>query len=152
MKEIDDNFLLCEKHITTNTQAIKQLVKKLGEIDKSVSSIKMDIAFMNSDLKQKMYNVQQRWKIISDERITSIPSTEEEWYEASQIVSQPSIKTWKPKNLSQSKTSMFNTSNDEPNQDFSQFNDEDFEKIIDEQEIPSTPKPKKKSKPRTMTL
>lgn len=154
IKQNEYNIFLCEKHIVANTKAIKQLTQNIKELNSKVSSIKYDVMYLNSDLKEKLYSIQERWTIISDERITSIPTTNKEWYEAKQIISQSVLKTWKPKNLTQSKGSVFNTSNEAVNQDFSEMDDTVFEKIMDKDEdkkSSSSGSSKQQLKPRMIT-
>ena len=90
------------------------------------------------EFEDKLYDIQNRWDIISDSRITSFPQTKEQWKEAKDIVAQPITKLWKPQRLSQTKASMLvNSDNYEPteeemNQDFSNFDESDLAEILQE--------------------
>jgi len=145
-KEKDANILmehnqeLIEKYILKNEKSIKKLAIELNEMKEGVSTWKLNAANDIKDIKNKVTDLYKRWDIVADDRITSIPQNNKEWWEAKQIVAQAPVKVWKPKNLSQSKSGFINenakyqhqTDEDEINQDFSELSDEDFEKILDE--------------------
>lgn len=170
---IYQNYLL-NKYTDSQDTLIENLKKDIYKLqvnnkeqiykcEEAISNLKTKIVSDNSDLKNKVKTLERKWVIVADDRITSIPTTNKEWYEAEQVVAQPKLKEWKPKNLSQSKSSFVNTNpvsdenEDEVNQDFSQLSDEDFEDIIDDDEDDSSsdstsntqarkPKPKKPMK------
>ncbi len=145
-KEKDANILmehnqeLIEKYILKNEKSIKKLAIELNEMKEGISTWKLNAANDIKDIKNKVTDLYKRWDIVADDRITSIPQNNKEWWEAKQIVAQALVKVWKPKNLSQSKSGFINenskyqnqTDEDEHNQDFSELSDEDFEKILDE--------------------
>jgi hypothetical protein len=145
-KEKDANILmehnqeLIEKYILKNEKSIKKLAIELNEMKEGISTWKLNAANDIKDIKNKVTDLYKRWDIVADDRITSIPQNNKEWWEAKQIVAQAPVKVWKPKNLSQSKSGFINenskyqnqTDEDEHNQDFSELSDEDFEKILDE--------------------
>lgn len=118
----------------------KNLINELGikfrKLDENVSNVKSKYLSEFDTLNNKISELFNRWIIVADERITSIPASNKEWFEAREIIEQKKQKIWKPKNLSQSKNSFINskhsTYEEEINQDFSKLSDEDFENIIDE--------------------
>lgn len=158
---IEENQKLLEKHILIKDKEIKELNSNLKKYDDNMSSIKYKLQSENSNLEKKVVELYDRWVIVADDRITSIPQSNKEWWEAKEIINQKKEKIWKPKNLSQSKSSIINNGNlyteidEEINQDFTQLDEETFENIIDEDETDSSstgsdtnaqtkkPKPKK---------
>jgi uncharacterized protein YhaN len=158
---IEENQKLLEKHILIKDKEIKELNINLKKYDDNMSSIKYKLQSENSNLEKKVVELYERWLILADDRITSVPQSNKEWWEAKEIINQKKEKIWKPKNLSQSKSSIINNGNqyteidEEINQDFTQLDEETFENIIDEDETDSSstgsdtnaqtkkPKPKK---------
>ena len=76
---------------------------------------------------------------MADERITSIPKNNKEWFDAKQITQQPIQKTWKAPKNSQTKSSLISTTHesdeddsdgDGTNQDFSEMDNTNFEKLL----------------------
>ncbi len=121
---------------------INELGTKLRKLDENVSNVKSKYLSEFDTLNNKISELFNRWIIVADERITSIPASNKEWFEAREIIEQKKQKVWKPKNLSQSKNSFINskhsTYEEEINQDFSKLSDEDFENIIDEEDEDDT--------------
>ena len=82
----------------------------------------------------------ERWSIIADDRITSIPKNNKEWYEAKLIIQQPIQKTWKAPKNSQTKQSLVSTTHesddeedddgDGTNQEFTEIDNQQFEEIL----------------------
>jgi uncharacterized protein YhaN len=158
---IEENQKLLEKHILIKDKEIKELNINLKKYDDNMSSIKYKLQSENSNLEKKVVELYERWLIVANSKITSIPQSNKEWWEAKEIINQKKEKIWKPKNLSQSKSSIINNGNlhteidEEINQDFTQLDEETFENIIDEDETDSSstgsdsnaqtkkPKPKK---------
>lgn len=139
---IEHNQELIEKYILKNEKSINKLAKELNEVKESISSLKLTLVSDFNSVESKLDDLYGRWNIVSDDRITSIPQNNKEWWEAKQIVAQAPVKVWKPKNLSQSKSGFVNENakynsveqdNDELNQDFSDLSDEDFENILDDE-------------------
>ena len=124
----------------------KNLINELGikfrKLDENVSNVKSKYLSEFDILNNKISELFNRWIIVADERITSIPASNKEWFEAREIIEQKKQKVWKPKNLSQSKNSFINSKHsayeEEINQDFSKLSDEDFENIIDEEDEDDT--------------
>lgn len=161
------------KHIAQNEKNINILNVELKKLDDSISNIKTTSINNKDMLDKKIIELYERWKIVADDRITSIPQTNKDWWDAKEIIEQKEQKKWKGKNLSQTKDSFVNENvkynnqvkenEEEINQDFSEFSDEDFENIIDEDEEDSSsssatdntqnrkPKPKK-DKPKQMKM
>lgn len=144
---VQENQLLIEKQFIKKDCEIKLLNNKLKNQEDMFRSIKTKLEKDISNLEKKVFELQERWIIIADDRITSIPQTNREWWEAREIIEQKKQKEWKPKNLSQSKDSFVNENakynnyeenEEEINQDFSEFSDEDFENIIDEDDEDSS--------------
>ena len=137
---MEHNQGLIEKYILKNEKSITKLAKELNELQENISVLKLTLISDFKTLDNKIDELFTRWNIVSDDRITSIPQNNKEWWEAKQIVSQKPQKVWKPKNLSQSKSGFINENSkhnnqideDEINQDFSELSDEDFENILDE--------------------
>lgn len=138
---IEHNQELIEKYILKNEKSINKLAKELNEVKESISSLKLTLVSDFNSVESKLDDLYGRWNIVSDDRITSIPQNNKEWWEAKQIVAQAPMKVWKPKNLSQSKSGFVNENakynnveqdDDELNQDFSELSDEDFENILDD--------------------
>lgn len=121
---------------------INELGTKFRKLDENVSNVKSKYLSEFDTLNNKISELFNRWIIVADERITSIPASNKEWFEAREIIEQKKQKVWKPKNLSQSKNSFINskhsTYEEEINQDFSKLSDEDFENIIDEEDEDDT--------------
>lgn len=120
---------------------INELGTKFRKLDENVSSIKSKYLSEFDNLNNKISELFNRWIIVADERITSIPASNKEWFEAREIIEQKKQKVWKPKNLSQSKNSFINSKHstyEEINQDFSKLSDEDFENIIEEEDEDDT--------------
>jgi len=138
---IEHNQELVEKYILRNQKNITALEKELNDYRENISLLKLTHASDFKTIDNKIDDLYQRWSIVSDNRITSIPQNNKEWWEAKQIVVQAPQKVWKPKNLSQSKSGFINENAKhinqveeiEPNQDFSQLSDEDFENILDDE-------------------
>lgn len=139
---IEQNQELIEKYILKNEQNINKLAKELQELRDNFSAIKLTLASDFKSVENKLDELYERWSIVADDRITSIPQNNKEWYEAKLIVAQAPQKVWKAKNLSQTKSGFINENikhnsyveEEEINQDFSQFSDEDFENILDEED------------------
>lgn len=121
---------------------INELGTKFRKLDENVSNVKSKYLSEFDTLNNKISELFNRWIIVADERITSIPASNKEWFEAREIIEQKKQKVWKPINLSQSKNSFINskhsTYEEEINQDFSKLSDEDFENIIDEEDEDDT--------------
>jgi hypothetical protein len=170
---IEDNQELIKKQFVQKDTEIKALNHKLKSQEDMYRSMKYKLENNTSKLEKKVSDLFDRWSIVADDRITSIPQTNKEWWDAKEIIEQKEQKKWKGKNLSQTKDSFVNENTkynnqveeneEEVNQDFSEFSDEDFENIIDEDEEDSSsssatdntqnrkPKPKKdKSKQMKM--
>lgn len=138
---IEHNQELIENYILKNADDIKKLAKELSEVKNNISDWKLKVISDIKDVENKVTDLYDRWDIVADDRINSIPQNSKEWYDAKLIVEQPPVKVWKPKNLSQSKHGFINENakynnveqdDDEINQDFSQLSDEDFENILDD--------------------
>lgn len=163
---IEDNQVLIEKYILKNQKNITKLEKELSKYRDSISSLKLTLVSDFKSMQSKVDDLYERWSILSDDRITSIPQNNKDWWEAKQIVAQAPQKVWKTKNLSQTKSGFINENTkyieeEEINQDFSELSDEDFENILDDESDDTsssgdtdnlqqqTPKPRK-AKPKTM--
>lgn len=140
-KSIEDNLQLQNKRIEQNTKNIIKVDNKLHDMDENISDWKLKVSSNIKDVENKVTDLYDRWDIVADDRITSIPQNNKEWWDAKQIVAQAPVKVWKPKNLSQSKSGFVNENakynnveqdDDEVNQDFSELSDEDFENILDD--------------------
>lgn len=163
---VQENQKLIEKQLVKKNTEIKVLNNELKKQEDMFRSIKSKLEDKNKRLDKKVDELYERWIIIADDRITSIPQTNKDWWDAREIIAQKKQKEWKSRNLSQSKDSFVNENakynnyeenEEEVNQDFSEFSDEDFENIIDEDKEDSSsssatdntqnrkPKPKKKS-------
>lgn len=138
---VDKAFESYDKQITSHQKAIKTLADKLSEYEKNLSTLRHTITFQEADFKEKLALMDERWSIIADDRITSIPKNNKEWYEAKMIMQQPVQKSWKAPKNSQTKKSLITTTheNDEEeddsdgdgtNQDFSEIDTEQFEKLL----------------------
>jgi len=137
----DEAFESYDKQITSHQKALKTLADdKLSEYEKSLSTLRHAITFQEADFKEKLALMDERWSIIADDRITSIPKNNKEWYEAKMIMQQPVQKTWKAQKNSQTKKSLISTTHesddeddddgDGTNQDFSEMDNANFEKLL----------------------
>jgi hypothetical protein len=135
----DEAFASYDKQITSNQKTIKILADKLGDNEKNLSSIRHSMSLQTETLKEKIATLEERWEILADERITSIPKNNKEWFDAKQITQQPIQKTWKAPKNSQTKQSLIKASHDSEeddsdgdgtNQDFSEMDNTNFEKLL----------------------
>lgn len=170
---IEENQELIKKQFVQKDTEIKALNHKLKSQEDMYRSMKYKLENNTSKLEKRVSDLFDRWSIVADDRITSVPQTNRDWWDAKEIIEQKEQKKWKGKNLSQTKDSFVNENakynnqveenEEEVNQDFSEFSDEDFENIIDEDDEDSSsssatdntqnrkPKPKKdKSKQMKM--
>ena len=138
---VDKAFESYDKQITSHQKSIKIFSDKLSDYEKNLSSIRHSMSLNIETLKEKIVTLEERWEILADDRITSIPKTNKEWYEAKMITKQPIQKSWKAPKNSQTKKSLITTTheNDEEeddsdgdgtNQDFSEIDTEQFEKLL----------------------
>ncbi len=138
---IEHNQELIEKYILKNQKNITKLDKEFSEMKNSISSLKYTLRSDFKSLENKIDDLYNRWIIVADDRITSIPQNNKDWYEAKLIIAQTAQKVWKPKNLSQTKSGFVNENtkhsdnieDGEINQDFSELSDMDFESILDDE-------------------
>jgi len=139
---VDDALETCDKQSSTFQKHIKALSDRFGEYEKHISTLSTLIKSLQAEhhsIKEKTIMLEERWVIVADERITSIPKSNKEWYEAQQIVAQPVQKRWKAPKNSQTKTSLLSTNHasddddDGVNQDFAHIKDADFERILNSQ-------------------
>jgi len=137
---VDEALATYEKNFATHQKSIKALSDKLNDCEKNLSSIRHSISLQTETLKEKIATMEERWLILADDRITSIPKTNKEWYDAKQITQQPIQKTWKAPKNSQTKQSLIKASHesdeeddsdgDGTNQDFSEMDNTNFEKLL----------------------
>lgn len=136
---VDEALATYEKNFTTHQKSIKALSDKLSDYEKNLSSIRHSISLQTETLKEKIATLEERWIILADERITSIPKNNKEWFDAKQITQQPIQKTWKAPKNSQTKQSLISTTHDSEeddsdgdgtNQDFSEIDNQQFEKLL----------------------
>lgn len=135
---VDEALATYEKNFSTHQKSIKALSDKLGDYEKNLSSIRHSMSLQTETLKEKITTLEERWEILSDERITSIPKTNKEWYEAKMIMQQPVQKSWKAPKNSQTKNSLISTTHesddedddDGTNQDFSEIDNQQFEEML----------------------
>jgi len=139
LKKLDLKINSFNKELNETKNLLNELNTKFRKLDENVSSVKSKYLSEFDTLNNKISELFNRWIIVADERITSIPASNKEWFEAKEIIEQKKQKVWKTKNLSQSKGSFINSNHstyleEELNQDFSKLSDEDFENIIDEED------------------
>lgn len=137
---VDEVLATYEKNFSTHQKSIKALSDKLNDCEKNLSSIRHSMSLQTETLKEKIATLEERWEILADERITSIPKNNKEWFDAKQITQQPIQKTWKAPKNSQTKQSLIKASHesdeeddsdgDGTNQDFSEIDTEQFEKLL----------------------
>ena len=136
---VDEALATYEKNFSTHQKSIKALSDKLSDYEKNLSSIRHSISLQTETLKEKIATLEERWEILADERITSIPKNNKEWFDAKQITQQPIQKTWKAPKNSQTKESLVKASHDSEeddsdgdgtNQDFSEIDNQQFEKLL----------------------
>ena len=137
---VDEALATYEKNFSTHQKSIKALCDKLSDCEKNLSSIRHSISLQTETLKEKIATLEERWEILADERITSIPKNNKEWFDAKQITQQPIQKTWKAPKNSQTKQSLIKASHesneeddsdgDGTNQDFSEIDNQQFEKLL----------------------
>ena len=137
---VDEALATYEKNFATHQKSIKALSDKLSDYEKNLSSIRHSISLQTETLKEKIATLEERWEILADERITSIPKNNKEWFDAKQITQQPIQKTWKAQKNSQTKESLVKASHesddeddsdgDGTNQDFSEMDNTNFEKLL----------------------
>ena len=137
---VDEALATYEKNFSTHQKSIKSLSDKLGDCEKTLSSIRHSMSLQIETFKEKIANMEERWLILADDRITSIPKTNKEWYEAKMIMQQPVQKSWKAPKNSQTKKSLITTTHesdeeddsdgDGTNQDFSEMDNTNFEKLL----------------------
>lgn len=138
---VDEALATYEKNFSTHQKSIKALSDKLGDYEKNLSSIRHSMSLQTETLKEKITTLEDRWEILADDRITSIPKSNKEWHEAKMITQQPIQKNWKAPKNSQSKQSLIKASHesdddedddgDGTNQDFSEM-DDNFEEILND--------------------
>lgn len=161
------NINLLNKVVNENKESYIKQLEQLKTLENKLSSLKSKALRNNSDLKEKIDKLYERWDIISDDRITSIPKTHKDWWDAKEIINQPITKIWKPQGLSQTKSSMINTQtsyseeDEEINQDFTSLDDCLLDDILDDEDEADSsssssstqiqkPKQKKKTTQRKM--
>ena len=138
---VDEALATYEKNFSTHQKSIKSLSDKLGDCEKTLSSIRHSMSLQIETFKEKIATMEERWLILADDRITSIPKTNKEWFDAKQITQQPIQKTWKAPKNSQTKESLVKASHeseeddsdsdgDGTNQDFSEMDNTNFEKLL----------------------
>jgi hypothetical protein len=137
---VDEALATYEKNFATHQKSIKALSDKLSDYEKNLSTIRHSISLQTETLKEKIATMEERWLILADDRITSIPKTNKEWFDAKQITQQPIQKTWKAPKNSQTKQSLIKASHesdeeddsdgDGTNQDFSEMDNTNFEKLL----------------------
>ena len=136
---VDEALATYEKNFATHQKSIKALSDKLGDYEKNLSSIRHSMSLQTETLKEKIATMEERWLILADDRITSIPKNNKEWFDAKQITQQPIQKTWKAPKNSQTKESLVKASHDSEeddsdgdgtNQDFSEIDNQQFEKLL----------------------
>ena len=136
---VDEALATYEKNFATHQKSIKALSDKLSDYEKNLSSIRHSMSLQTETLKEKIATLEERWEILADERITSIPKNNKEWYEAKMITQQPIQKSWKAPKNSQTKESLVKASHDSEeddsdgdgtNQDFSEIDNQQFEKLL----------------------
>ena len=137
---VDEALATYEKNFSTHQKSIKAISDKLSDYEKNLSSIRHSISLQTETLKEKIATLEERWEILADERITSIPKNNKEWFDAKQITQQPIQKTWKAPKNSQTKQSLIKASHesdeeddsdgDGTNQDFSEMDNANFEKLL----------------------
>lgn len=138
--EQDKNIELLNRAVNQNKKIYVKQLEEVNSLKSTLSSLKSKISRSHDELNEKIDKLYERWDIIADDRISSLPKTNKDWWDAKEIVNQPITKIWKPKGLSQTKSSILNTKSiyieeeKEINQDFSNINDEDFEDIINNEE------------------
>lgn len=155
-----------EKQLKNNDNIIKNTISDFRKLDDKLTSFKFTYLNEFEKVDKKIADLYDRWDIISDERITSIPETVREWHNAKEIISQKKPKIWKPKNLSQSKLSVVTAGGsyiedeEEINQDFSEIDDELLDNILDDEDTDTSSatdnnqakKPKLKKKSNQMKM
>ena len=137
---VDEALATYEKNFSTHQKSIKAISDKLSDYEKNLSSIRHSISLQTETLKEKIATLEERWEILADERITSIPKNNKEWFDAKQITQQPIQKTWKAPKNSQTKQSLIKASHesdeeddsdgDGTNPDFSEIDNQQFEKLL----------------------
>ena len=137
---VDEVLATYEKNFSTHQKSIKALSDKLNDCEKNLSSIRHFMSLQIETFKEKIATMEERWLILADDRITSIPKTNKEWFDAKQITQQPIQKTWKAPKNSQTKQSLIKASHesdeeddsdgDGTNQDFSEMDNTNFEKLL----------------------
>lgn len=137
---VDKAFESYDKQITSHQKAIKTLADKLSDYEKNLSTLRHAITFQEADFKEKLALMEDRWLILADDRITSIPKNNKEWHEAKLIIQQPIQKTWKAPKNSQTKQSLVSTTHesddeedddgDGTNQEFTEIDNQQFEKML----------------------
>lgn len=137
VKELNSRISDLEKQLKVHETTINNTTVSIRKLDEYVSSFIRSQLLNFKEIEKKIYDLYDRWNIISDERIDSIPVTTKDWHLAKEIVSQAKPKIWKAKNLSQSKSSMISSGSnkiEEINQDFSEIDDSLLDNILDEED------------------
>lgn len=165
--EQDKNIELLNRIVNQNKKIYVKQLEEVNSLKSTLSSLKSKISRSHDELNEKVTKLYERWDIVADERITSIPKTNKDWWDAKEIVNQPITKIWKPKGLSQSKDSIVGKHNSyveeelEINQDFANIDDSLLDDILDDEDEADSsssssstqiqkPKPKKKTTQRKM--
>lgn len=137
---VDEALATYEKNFATHQKSFKALSDKLSDYEKNLSTIRHSMSLQIETFKEKIATMEERWLILADDRITSIPKTNKEWFDAKQITQQPIQKTWKAPKNSQTKQSLIKASHesdeeddsdgDGTNPDFSEMDNTNFEKLL----------------------
>ena len=109
---VDEALATYEKNFITHQKNIKVLSDKLNGIENTLSTLRHTITSQEADFKEKLALMEERWLILADDRITSIPKSNKEWHEAKLIIQQPIQKTWKAPKNSQTKKSLVSTTHE----------------------------------------
>jgi len=138
---VDEALATYEKNFSIHQKTMKALSDKLNGFENTLSTLRHTITSQEANFKEKIATMEERWLILADDRITSIPKNNKEWFDAKQIIQQPIQKTWKAPKNSQTKKSLIATSHeseeddyddddDGTNQEFSESDNDNFEKML----------------------
>lgn len=145
-----------EEQIYNLQKENKQLIFQVKSIKKSISNANYRADHYDEQIKEfdieikrleeMIYELFERWDILAHKDITTIPVSKDEWEFAKKIYKQQIPKKWIERKLTQTKDALLKANkhiNSEPseqelNQDMTQFSDKDLDNILEDEKEDSS--------------